>query len=481
MIVSAGAASAIMLGYWGLYEYFLRVGQPRPFWDIAYSIVYLFVIESEEPEGPVPWQLAAARWLAAGVAFWAVAKTVLVLFHEQMQLARPAKWRGHVRDLRAGPERYPTRQRISSRRVARRRNRPEPQQSLHGQLQTVGRGCACRRRHRNLRPGPCHGAPRARYLITVTGDDGANMATAIKLHQLLKEPEGRSSSLTTCIVHLVDLPLCELFKQHTIFRADTDQLEVRVFNTYESAARILFAEHPLEGPGRDSSRKTPHLVVLGFGKMGQSVALQAAKIAHCAAGIPLRITIVDRDAARLGNMFLGSYPHYPKICEVEFVSAEIGTAQCLACVQEWALETGCCVTLAVCLDEESESVSSAIRIAAYFRDNPAPLYVRMADTTGLASLFEDARDLPHWLDNLHPFGMICQTCRPHPRETAHHRVSERLQRQARNPRHVFQPRRRRDDGQDGTRQVERRAVSRRMDPRTPRLPAENKSLPRHVG
>ena len=157
MIVSAGAASAIMLGYWGLYEYFLRVGQPRPFWDIAYSIVYLFVIESEEPEGPVPWQLAAARWLAAGVAFWAVAKTVLVLFHEQMQLARPAKWRGHVRDLRAGPERYPTRQRISSRRVARRRNRPEPQQSLHGQLQTVGRGCACRRRHRNLRPGPCHG------------------------------------------------------------------------------------------------------------------------------------------------------------------------------------------------------------------------------------------------------------------------------------------------------------------------------------
>jgi hypothetical protein len=256
------------------------------------------------------------------------------------------------------------------------------------------------------------GAQRARYVIALTGDDGANMATAIKLQQVLKNSPSRPSShRTTCIVHMVDLSLCELFKQHAIFRPDIDRLDVRVFNTYESAARLLFAEHPLEEPGTTCRRKKPHLVILGFGKMGQSVALQAAKIAHYASGVPLRVTILDRDAARLGNMFLGSYPNYPKTCEVEFVSAEIGTAQCLACVQQWVREPDHCVTLAACLDDESECIGAAIRIAAHFRDNPAPLFVRIADTTGLASLFEDAQGRPHWLDSLHPFGLICQTCR----------------------------------------------------------------------
>jgi len=410
MIVSAGAAAAIILGYWGLYEYFARIGQPRPFWDIGYSIVYLFVIESGEMAGPVPWQLAAARWLAAGVAFWAVAKAGFVLYHERLQLARPARWRGHVVICGLGRKglKLAKEFRAAGWHVAAiERNPNNPYMASCRQLGVIvlvgdAAGSALLTRA---------GAPRAKYVIAVTGDDGANVAAAIKLYRLTKNDKGRTSSRTTCIVHLVDLPLCELFKQHSIFRTDTDQFEVRVFNTYESAARILFAEHPLEGPGRDCSHKTPHLVVLGFAKMGQSVALQAAKIAHYASRIPLRITIVDRDAARLGNMFLGSYPHYPKICQVEFVNAEIGTAQCLACVQEWAHEPECCVTLAVCLDEESECVSAAIRIAAYFRDNPAPLYVRMADTTGLAALFEDTQGLSPWLHNLHPFGMISQTCR----------------------------------------------------------------------
>jgi hypothetical protein len=410
MIVSAGAVSAIILAYWGLDEYFASQGQPRPFWDIGYFIIYLFVMESGEAAGLVPWQLSAARWLAAGVAFWAVAKTALVLYHERMQLARPARWRGHVVICGLGKKGICLAKEFQAagwRVAAIDRNPNNPAMAgcrQAGVIVLVGDATEASVLARA-------GAPRARYVIAVTGDDGANMATAIKLHQLIRNDGARASSSTTCLVHLVDLPLCELFKQHSIFRPDAENLEVRVFNAYESAARILFAEHPLEGPGRDCSGKTPHLAVLGFGKMGQSVALQAAKIAHYASGIPLRVSIVDRDAARLGNMFLGSYPHYPKICEIEFVSAEIGTAQCLACIQEWAREPDSCVTLAVCLDEESECISAAIRIAAYFRDNPAPLYVRMADTTGLASLFEDAQGLPHWLDNLHPFGMICQTCR----------------------------------------------------------------------
>jgi len=44
-----------------------------------------------------------------------------------------------------------------------------------------------------------------------------------------------------------------------------------------------------------------HLLVAGFGRMGQSVALHAAKIGHYANGEKLRITVIDKDAGERKN------------------------------------------------------------------------------------------------------------------------------------------------------------------------------------
>ncbi|MCX5770380.1 MAG: NAD-binding protein, partial [Candidatus Hydrogenedentes bacterium] len=179
-IVSAGAAGAIVLGYWGLYEYFARTGQPRPLWDVAYFIVYLFVIESGEATGPVPWQLAAARLLAAGVAFWAVGKAGLVLYRERLQLARPARWRGHVvicglgrKGLKLAKEFRAAGWRVAA--IDRNPDNPAIASCRHvGVIVLVGDAAESAMLTRA-------GAARAKYVITVTGDDGVNIATAIKL------------------------------------------------------------------------------------------------------------------------------------------------------------------------------------------------------------------------------------------------------------------------------------------------------------
>lgn len=410
IIVSVAAISAVILGYCGVQEYFVGKGASRPWWDIGYFVIYLFAIESGETSGTVPWQLAVARWLAAGVSLWAIIKAALLLFNERFQAWRPAHWHNHVVVCGIGRKGLCLIEEFRNagwRVAAIERDVDNPHVNRCRELGVVVFLGDASDAALLAKAGAAH----ARHVISITGDDGANVAIAMRLHHMLKQHPGHRFSPVTCLVHVVDLHLCELFKQHSLFRDDTDRLDVRVFNTYENAARMLFAEHPIEGRSPEERQKTPHLIILGFGRMGESVALQAAKTAHYASGKPLRVTVVDQDATRLRDTFFGRYPQYPQICSIDFIDAEIAGADTIARLARWALEPGDRVTLVLCLDDDSQSLAAAMRLAARLRGHAIPLHVRMSQTTGLAALFEDGQGTSGWLQNLHPFAMIAQTCR----------------------------------------------------------------------
>jgi hypothetical protein len=80
--------AAIGFGYAGLTRYFAAAGRPRSFWDISYFILYLFVVESGEVSGPVPWQLTVARFLAPVVPAWAIVKAAAAIFRDRLQVVR---------------------------------------------------------------------------------------------------------------------------------------------------------------------------------------------------------------------------------------------------------------------------------------------------------------------------------------------------------------------------------------------------------
>ena len=407
--VSVAAVLAVVLGYWGIHVYFVQQGIDRPVWDVGFFVLYLFALESGETSGAVPWQLAAARWLGAGVSLWAIIKAALLLFNERLQSARPGLWRNHVVICGVGRKglRLIEEFRAAGWRVAAiERNVDNPHLNHARELGAiVFLGDSA-----NTALLTRAGAPRARYVIAITADDGANVAIAMKLHQLLKKQSAQRSCPITCLVHVVDLHLCELFKQHSLFRDETDRLDVRIFNTYENAARILLSEHPLEGSTAQDRLKDPHLIVLGFGRMGESVALQAAKTAHYASGKPLRVTIIDHEATRLRDQFLGRYPQYPHICETEFIDSEIAGANTIERLVQWTQRPEERATLVLCLDEDAQSLAAAMRLAAQLRGQATPLHVRMSQATGLAALFEDRQGASPWLEKLHPFAMITQTC-----------------------------------------------------------------------
>ena len=92
--------------------------------------------------------------------------------------------------------------------------------------------------------------------------------------------------------------------------------------------RVLLAL-PLDGPGIGfHSPVSVHVVILGFGRMGRSLALRAAKMGHFANRKPLRLSVIDRHAAQQEQGFLFHYPALAteNICRLDFHPAETPTA-----------------------------------------------------------------------------------------------------------------------------------------------------------
>ncbi len=469
ILITLAGGLTLALGYWGTREYFLELGQPRSPWTILYFVSFLFAIESGETQGPVPWSLEAARLLGVGIVFWAVIRTLLLLFRDRVQEMRPYFWRGHVvicglgrKGLTLVEECRDNKNKVAV--IEQDAQNPYLTRCRRlGAVVVIGNAAD---KELLLRTQ----AFRAADVIMVTGDDGVNVAAAVALHHAIHEKsanrllsqvlpicvcgmdalkkrllpeahEGEPSRLTaialygvhrldemrnwlhnrqqaanmarmtTCTVHLVDPHLCELFKQHKMFRDESDRFDLHVFNTYENAARLLLAANPLEGDSARDFQKTPHLVILGFGKMGQSIALQTAKTAHYASDKPARVTIIDREATSLEQVFLGRYPRYSELCATQFIQADISSAVVIADLIHWARNPNTRLTVAVCLDEDGECLAAAMHLATQLREATLPIHVRMSEATGLASLFEAPEFTSEWLACIKPFALIRNTCR----------------------------------------------------------------------
>ena len=92
------------------------------------------------------------------------------------------------------------------------------------------------------------------------------------------------------------------------------------------APAVSHARHQTShGQGiRPNDPRTVHLVIVGFGRMGRSLALRAAKMGHFANGKLLRISVIDREADRQREHFLFRYPalESDKICRLAFHPAD---------------------------------------------------------------------------------------------------------------------------------------------------------------
>lgn len=158
--------------------------------------------------------------------------------------------------------------------------------------------------------------------VTATGDAQAldTAGDLLRYSDTLSRDRDRREALQ-CYVHVGDPAYADLFREHPLFRASDGNVQFHVFNDRELSALhlLLDEEDGLATAHAPEEEEVAHYVLVGFGANGQTVATQAARLAHFSGLRRLRMTVVDdfRDregrpgpAAPALRSFLARYPAF---------------------------------------------------------------------------------------------------------------------------------------------------------------------------
>lgn len=405
LVFIAMASAASLLGYLGFRELALAAGEPERPLNLAYRTVQLFVLESGNIQGAVPWQLEIARVLAPLVPAWAVFQALLVVFRDQREAFWLRRRKGHIVVCGLG--------RKGMQLVGDFRSAGEDVVVIECDEDNP-RLASCRYLGAHVLVGSCTDASllqrarvdRAERVFAITGDDGTNVETAILVHQQVRARAARIRGTVTCHVHVVGLKLCTLLEDSRILSGGGHGFAVRIFNSFQNSARALLTTHPLEPErfGADDPRRI-HLIIIGFGKMGESVALQAMKLGHYANGKRLRITVIDEQAQRRQAAFVNRHPQLDRVCDVGFVAGNDEDPGVCSQLRDWVADPESVVSIAVCLDGDSASLACGLNVVKVLGSAAVPIFLRMSDVTGLARLFDHHEDAATWRRMIHVFGM----------------------------------------------------------------------------
>jgi hypothetical protein len=272
----------------------------------------------------------------------------------------------------------------------------------------------------------------AGQVIVVTPDDETNLRIAVQLCDLAQKCGGSGPE---CFVHLENSQLRDSLQKHFEREKENGRV-VRFFDVYDSEARRVLVELPLDGSGISKEDKASvQVVILGLGRMGRSLALRAARTGHFANGKKLRISVLDRDDAPR-QRFLFNYPALDRtadkpdaICDLQFHQGLVESLKTRKLITKWATEPDTLLHIFICMDDNIRALEVAFRLQEALVERPdCNLYVRVKKRESLADIFDEnqsgSADSPLTAKpRIAPFGMVEDSCSE---EVFTHRSDERI-------------------------------------------------------
>ncbi len=409
-------AIVFVCGFTGYWRYdFENSGSPPEVLSVLYCTAQLFIGQAERLPGAIPWELHVARIGGIIILFAGAVGAFFLLFRGHITLARLyLPWRkGHVvicglgeRGLRIALE-------------GRRRGRFVVAIDRHADTPAVAQA-------RSAGIVLLHGDAtdertlvrarlnRADSVIAACALDGTNVAIASRIGRLMEKTGTRTTPLL-CRVMIRDPWMRDLFfcgdhfpRVNTQFRVNMSDLD-----HFGTAARQALHAHPLDfRPIHPKDPTVVHLVVIGFGPMGQALALHAAQVGHFAnevtQGIKPRMTIVDSPAGKGWKDFKAGFPQVDQVCEVR---ALLRNPPARDEIREFVSElnglepAATLATYAVCLEDDAANLQLGLSLAGELADRSAQVLVYQSTRSGYAALFEGEGPNCPMPANVHAFGM----------------------------------------------------------------------------
>jgi hypothetical protein len=378
----------------GHYQYDSRDGHTPDVWSITYHTLQLFVLHSPDLDRPIPCWLHAGRWLVALAVLLLVGHALFRVFRSECLLAL-ARWRrGHI--VICGLGRLGVKLAEEFRRDGRAVVAIEATASADSAADAAAAGFAVITGDaRNPRDLSLAAVERAQHLIAVCDDEQTNVAIAAAVGNLIASSANRRSEPTAleCWIFIADSQLRQTFQlqRKPVFPhiGKNFRVNVRGLDLFELAARNVFKDRPLdfEHIGRGDPTVV-HLIIVGFGPMGQNLALQAAKIGHFANSKKLKVTVVEAEQNRAIVEFQKQYPTFSEVCDLNIVALSVQDPDFvpnLKALLPQKTETKELVTMVFCWDTSTESATSE---GEMFRQ------LERDDATNLRLAFRSAEKLP---------------------------------------------------------------------------------------
>jgi len=414
------APIALALGTWGFWVYQGENGEHRGFLSALYQAAQLFILHTPHLPGKINLPLELGRWLAAACFGLAALLALHRIFRSEFSRFLLTFRRGHV--VICGLGELGLRLALEYRQsgdgvVAIEADASSPSvetAQYHGVTVLIGDA----RNRAILREAHLAHASR---LIAVCSDDATNIGIASAAGEFVEGASSRDSPLE-CWLFLADGNLRDTLRNRDVFphTGPRYRVNVRGLDLPELHARLLFARCPLDyQPILETSELRVHLVIAGFGQMGQSVALQAARIGHFANDRPVRLTIVERDAARLLAAFKIRYPGISKACDIdepaEAPEDERALAECLAGLKGGSADLTYYVICSETEDaslraREESNLAVGLLLGEKLDGTGTPIHVFLSSASGSASLLKSEPARRPLCCGLHAFGMMEDAC-----------------------------------------------------------------------
>jgi hypothetical protein len=252
----------------------------------------------------------------------------------------------------------------------------------------------------------------AAEIIVITPEDETNVRIATKVRKLVT---GSTGTLLRCYVHLANIHLRDSLQR--LAEGDGQKqagCKLHFFDVYDNEARRVLLTHSLDGTGiRPDAPTSVHVVILGFGRMGRSLALRAAKMGHFANRKLLRVSMIDRNAPQQEENLLFHYPALVggKICQLKFHHAAAQSLAARQLIEKWSTEPDTVLHIFVCLDTNAEALEVSLRLReALVARGAGNLFVRIKSHASLADILELKSSIG---PRIIPFGMVEDACCNH--------------------------------------------------------------------
>ena len=398
---------ATILGYIGFSIHSLTIGESSTTLDLFYRAIQLTVFESGDVEGTLPWQLETARFLMPAVAGYAAIQAILAIYRDQWRIFRLRYYKNHLilcglgeRGLKIAQEFFERGYRV----VVIEADEENPLlRKVQEQEAAVLIGDAT-----DLDLLRKAGVHKAKYLIAVCADDGINAEIALTARSL---SHLRKTETLSVFVHILDPELCNQLSSRGLSASKTGLFRLEFFNIMERGARIMLSEHPpfLEEVEEDCP---PNIVLIGMGKIGNSLIIQAAKnwsMNKAKKNNRLQVTIVDGMAEVKVKQLQSFCTQINNNCDLSIraIDYHLNPEQ----VDFLFNEKGNCKVnvIYICLDDDALALVSALKLYKTTKQYQVPLIVKMSRDSGLATLLAEDR-IAMGFDNIYSFGLLDRTC-----------------------------------------------------------------------